>query len=381
MCLGDRCAALARLSAIDPDPAEVSMNALIFRLPAAMVLLLAMAWLPAGAQPKDAPLSIGDIAMYQGQDRMQRLVAGAGREGTLNLYTSVNKLQHDSPIIKAFQQKYGVKVTVWRANSEKLLQRIMTEAQTKRFDVDIVTNTGFGMEALRREKLLQEAASPLFSDLIPAALPAHKEWVGTYVLPYVQAYNTSLVQKKDLPHTYHDLLDPKWKDRIAIEAEDYEWFYSVVKDMGEEKGLQFFRDLVARNKLTVRTGHSLLANLVASGEVPLALTVYHYTPEQLKQKGAPIDWFVIEPAIVGMIGTGVARNAPHPHAAVLFYEYLLSEEAQKLWAEMSYSPVNRNVPSPLKGIEIKAIDPTVSLDESDKWMKLYQSIVLQKTSR
>jgi iron(III) transport system substrate-binding protein len=319
-----------------------------------------------------------DPAVYDGADRGEQLLAAARKEGSLTLYTSVNRLQHDSPIIKAFQQKYGIKVTVWRAGSEKLLQRVMTEAQARRYEVDVITFTGSGLESLRREKLLQEVKSPVFNDLIPAALTPHREWVGTYLQPFVQAYNTNLVKKSDLPRDYRDLLDPKWKNRLAIESEDYEWFYSVVKDMGEEKGLQFFRELVAKNGMSVRTGHSLLTNLVASGEVPLALTVYHYTPEQLKQKGAPIDWFVIEPAIVGVVGTGVARRAPRPNAAILFYDFLASEEAQKLLLEMSYTPVNKKVPSPLKGIELKLIDPVVSLDESDKWTRLYQEIVLQK---
>lgn len=357
------------------------MNKLLVKVIFAFALLLLNAHTLIHAQPKDGPASIREIALYQGEDRQQRLLAGARKEGALTLYTSVNKLQHDSPIVKAFQEKYGIKVTVWRAGSEKLLQRVVTEAQAKRFDVDLVTFTGSGLESLHREKLLQEIRSPNFSELIPAALPPHREWVGTYLQAFVQAYNTNLVQKKDLPRTYRDLLDPKWKNRLTIESEDYEWFYSVVKDMGEEKGLQFFRDLVAKNGLTVRTGHSLLTNLVASGEVPLALTVYHYTPEQLKQKGAPIDWFVIEPAIVGIVGTGVAKNAPHPHAAILFYDYLMSEEAQKLWVEMNYTPVNKKVPSPLKGIALNLIDPVVSLDESDKWNKLYEQIVLRKGSK
>ncbi len=357
------------------------MNKLVAKVAFAFALLLLNAHALIHAQPKDGPSSIREIALYQGEDRLRRLVAGAKKEGALTLYTAVNKLQHDSPIVKAFQEKYGIKVTVWRAGSETVLQRVVTEARAKRFDVDVVTSTGSGLESLHREKLLQEIRSPNFSELIPAALPSHREWVGTYLQAFVQAYNTNLVQKKDLPRAYRDLLDPKWNNRLTIESEDYEWFYSVVKDMGEEKGLQFFKDLVTKNGLSVRTGHSLLTNLVASGEVPLALTVYHYTPEQLKQKGAPIDWFVIEPAIVGVVATGVAKSAPHPNAAILFYDYLMSEETQKLWVEMNYTPVNKKVPSPLKGIALKLIDPVVSLDESDKWNKLYGEIVLRKGSK
>jgi len=322
--------------------------------------------------------SVAEVALYEGPDRAQRLIAAARKEGALTFYTSVNKLQQDSPVIEAFQKKYGIKVAVWRAASEKVLQRVLIETKAERFDVDVVTITASDLEAMHRETLLQEVKSPYFAELIPAALPPHKEWVGTYLLAFVQAYNTKAVKKKDLPKTYQDLLHPKWKGRLGIESKDYEWFYSVVKEMGEKEGLAFFKQLVARNGVSVRNGHSLLTNLVASGEVPLALTVYHYTPEQLKQKGAPIEWFAIEPVIAGLAATGVSKRAPHPHAAILFYDYLISEEAQKMLLQMNYAPVNKKVESPLKNIRIKLIDPATSLDESEKWTKLYDEIVLRQ---
>src|SRR3981081_4014761 len=96
--------------------------------------------------------------------------------------------------------------------------------------------------------------------------------------------------------------------------------------MGEAEGARFFRDLVAGNGLSVRSGHPLLTNLVASGEVPLALTVYQYSVEQAKKKGSPIDWFVIEPAVSITNAIGVARRAPHPHPALLFYASLIGAE-------------------------------------------------------
>src|SRR5713226_6095201 len=322
--------------------------------------------------------SVAEVALYDGPDREQRLIAAARKEGALTFYTSVNKLQQDSPVIEAFQKKYGIKVAVWRAASEKVLQRVLIETKAERFDIDVMTITASDLEAMHRETLLQEVKSPYFAELIPAALPPHKEWVGTYLLAFVQAYNTKAVKQKDLPKTFQDLLQPKWKGRLGIESKDYEWFYSVVKEMGEKEGLAFFKQLVAKNGISVRNGHSLLTNLVASGEVPLALTVYHYTPEQLKQKGAPIEWFAIEPAIASLAATGVSKKAPHPNAAILFYDYLISEEAQTMFVEMNYTPVNKKVPSPLKGIEIKLIDPVVSLDESEKWNKLYDNIVLRK---
>jgi iron(III) transport system substrate-binding protein len=193
----------------------------------------------------------------------------------------------------------------------------------------------------------------------------------------VQVYNTRLIKKSELPRTYKDLLDPKWKGKLGIEAKNEDWFASVVDIMGGgEKGLQFFRDLVARNGLSARTGHTLLNNMVIAGEVPLALTVYNYMPEQAKKYGAPIDWFALEPAVARSNAVGIARHAPHPNAALLFYEYMLGEGQQYL-VKMDYVPSNRKAPSPLKNLRIVQTDPIRTLDEAEKWSKLFESIVLQ----
>jgi iron(III) transport system substrate-binding protein len=117
---------------------------------------------------------------------------------------------------------------------------------------------------------------------------------------------------------------------------------------------------------------------VVSGEVPLALTVYNYMPEQAKKKGAPIDWFVIEPAVARANAIGIARHAQHPNAALLFYEYLLGPEGQQAMVSIDYVPTNTKVPSPLKGVKIIQTDPIRSLDESDKWKKLFEETVLRK---
>jgi iron(III) transport system substrate-binding protein len=115
--------------------------------------------------------------------------------------------------------------------------------------------------------------------------------------------------------------------------------------------------------------------------VPLALTVYNYMPEQAKKKGAPIDWFAIEPAVARSNAIGVARNAPHPNAALLFYEYLLGPEGQKAMVSIDYVPTHTKIASPLKGVKIVQTDPIRTLDESPKWSKLFEEIVLKKAGK
>ena len=317
-----------------------------------------------------------DAASYTGPDRQQRLVAGAKAEGALMIYTSV-PVDDMAVLTTAFEKKYGIRVTVWRAGSENVLQRAVTEARANRFTVDIIETNGPELESLHREKMLEEVKSPYLADLIAPALLPHREWVSTRLNVFTLAYNTNLVKKADLPKTYEDLLNPKWKGKLGVEAEDLDWFAAVVGEMGEAKGLKLFRDIVATNGLSVRKGHTLLTNLVISGEVPLALTVYNYKAEQMKNKGAPIQWFAIPPAIARPNGVGMLRRAPHPNAAVLFYDFMLSD-AQPLLLKRDYVPTSKKVDTILNKMPIKFADPRVVLDENEKWRKLYEEIITRQ---
>src|SRR5690606_14496458 len=312
------------------------------------------------------------IAGHTGPDREQFLAKGAKEEGQLMIYTSA-PVDDMAALAKAFEAKYGVKVRLWRAVSQKVLQRTVTEGQAGRFDVDILETNGPELEALHREGLLQEVKSPYLADLIPEAILPHKEWIGTRLNIFAAAYNTDMVKEAELPKTYEELLDPKWKGKLGIEADDADWFAGVVRLMGEEKGLALFRDIVAKNGISVRKGHTLLTNLVASGEVPLALTVYNYKAEQLKNKGAPLDWITFDPAIARPNGVAMTRNAPHPNAAALFFDFMLSD-AQKLLLERDFVPTSTKVETTLNKMPIKFVDPNVILDENEKWTGLYEQI-------
>jgi iron(III) transport system substrate-binding protein len=324
-----------------------------------------------------APLAQAEEASaYQGADRQQRLLDGARKEGELTLYSST-PADEVAILVAAFEKKYGIKVKLWRSGSDKVLQRVVTEARGRRFEVDVVEADGSNLEALQHEKLLQEVKSPYLADLLPQAIPAHREWVAARFNIFALAYNTRLVKKDELPKTYQDLLNPKWKGKLGIEAEDADWFAGVVEGMGEAKGLKLFRDIVATNGISVRKGHTLLANMVASGEVPLALTVHNFKVEQLKRNGAPLDWFVIAPAVAQLNGISVARRAPHPHAAALFYDFMLSD-AQSILLKHDYLPASRNVSTPLSKLPLKYMDHKTVLEQNDKWSKLYEEIITRQ---
>jgi iron(III) transport system substrate-binding protein len=281
-------------------------------------------------------------------------------------------------LTSAFEQKYGVKSKVWRSGSEKILQRGLLEAKASRYEVDVFETNGPELEVLSREKILQQSNAPGLVDLIPQAIPAHREWIATRLNIFTCAYNTKLVRKEDLPKTYTDLLDPKWKGKLAVEAEDSDWLAETVLKMGEEKGIALFKEIVKRNGVSVRKGHTLLANLVASGEVPLGLTLYNYKIEQMKNSGAPVDWFALDPTVARPNGNGVARNAPHPHAALLFQDFELTD-GQVILGKRDFIPTSTKVPSNLNKMPLTFANPKTTLDDGQKWNKIYDEIFSRKS--
>ncbi|HEY4317473.1 MAG TPA: extracellular solute-binding protein [Herbaspirillum sp.] len=339
----------------------------------AVICGLGLCMLATAMMPSAKAQSMQSMAAYQGKDREQKLTEAAQKEGSLLLYTAMPR-EYVKQLNDLFEKKYGVKVVVWQAVGEQILQRVINENRSAPA-VDVVHSTSTLLEALARENVLQTIHSPVQKTLIPAALPKSHMYASDLQYVIVQAYNTNKVKQEDLPKTYQDLLDPKWKGKLSIEASDNDWLASVINDMGPEKGTQFFKELVANNNLSVRVGHTLMTSLVAAGEVPLALTVYQYSAEQARKKGAPVGWFAIEPAVSIMSGVGVAKKAPHPNAALLYYDYMLGTDAQAILAKIGYPPTSTLIESPLKGVKIKYLDGAELLDNQAKSEAQFKTLI------
>jgi iron(III) transport system substrate-binding protein len=326
--------------------------------------------LPAAAQTVS-------LMQYEGADRTEKLIAAAAKEdNTLTLYTAFRP--EDLPaIIAPFEKKYGIKVKAWRSGSDNVTQRVLTEASGKRFEADAIMEPAQDMEAIRREHLLQPVISPYFKDLIKGAAPSHHEYTSVLLNVVVQAYNPTLFKKEDLPKSFEDLVDPKWKGKLGIESKAEEWYTTVVMSRGEEKGVKMFHDMIHNNGVSVRLGMSLLHNLVLAREVPLALTMYIDLAEKSKRAGKPIEWFSLDPAVAQGFNIGLPRQSPHPNAALLFYDYMLSPETQQLLASKFYYPASSKVPTPYPTLanKMKFVDPVYTVDNFTKWTKSYNEVV------
>ena len=304
------------------------------------------------------------------------LGAAIAQEKTVVLYTSLAPTE-SGPLAQAFEKKTGIKVEVWRALSEKVVQRALTEARAKRYAVDVVETNGPEMEMLTREQLFAEIKSPYLADIPAAAIPKHRQWIPDRLNFFVVGYNTTKVRREELPKDYRGFLDPKWKGRVGLEATDAEWMATLVKRWGERDGMAFFRQL-AEMRPDVRKGHVLLAELIAAGEIPVGLSVYNSNAESFKRRGAPIDWAPIPPVVARPQGIGIARNAPHGAAAQAFVDFVLSPEGQQLYESMGRVPVSTKVRTHMNQFEYTLVDPATVLDEQDKWTREWDKLFNQK---
>jgi len=342
--------------------------------PAILAAFLLAAAVHAAAQSPD----VVSTSRLQGEARARALEEGARREGEVMVYHST-QIEDLRPVFEAFTKKYGVKVREWRSSSENVVQRVVSETRAGKRDVDFIEHNSPEMQALASEKMLLAMDSPAFASMRPGTLPPGHEWATSTMDIFVQAFNTGKVRREELPKSYRDLLDPRWKGRLGIEAEDSAWFGTLMKELGPG-GPKLFSDIVAANGISARKGHTLLANLVASGEVPFALTVYNYKPQQLKEKGATIDWILLQPAIAQLHAVAVHAKASHPYAAMLLFDFFLGE-GQPVLAARHFVPSSSKVASPFDGVPIKPIDAVDALANQDAWTRQFDEAVVKRSGR
>lgn len=315
-------------------------------------------------------------AHLAGPDRTRRLIAAAKKEGVLNLYSSATA-DHMNAITAAFEKTYGIPVKTWRGGSEEILQRAVTEARGGRFDMDVAETAAMQIMEIAHERLLEAIDSPVAAELMPQARIPAQPWLPSRIIVFTGAYNTRLIARNELPKTYDELLNPKWKGKLGIEADDNNWLMALCSAMGEARGLKLFGDIVAQNGISVRKGHTLLANLVASGEVPMALSVYYHEVGPLKRRGAPIAELNIPPVFSFPAGIGLAKRAPHPNAGVLFIDFLLTA-GQPILAQHDEVPANVKVQRLPAGMKLSFMDSPRYIAENGKWAKLYKDLLARQ---
>jgi len=344
-------------------------------------MLLGLAVAPASFAVEPTP-GVLAVASYTGADRAERLIGAAKREGELMLYSSLTQ-DDQLKLVAAFRRRYGVTVKFWRGSQAHILQRVLSETRGGRFEFDVLETNAPQIEALAREKLLQKMNSPYIEqELLPETVPAHGEWAADRLNLLVYAYNSNAVKLADVPKSWQDLLDPKWRKRIGVESTNVEWFAALVKSFGEKAGLELFQRM-ADNGLAVRTGHTHSTGLVIAGEIAVMLGVYSHDVDRMKARSAPVDWFVLPPAVVLPSAVAVSRRAPHPSAAALFYDYMLTE-GQRFYTDVHRVPANKNYDTPVRRLvrerqAVEIVNAQEAIDDYQKWYDLYKRIIVDRS--
>jgi len=289
------------------------------------------------------------------------VVQGAKKEGRLVLYTGMDT-EEASLYTKEFSKKYPfIRTEVFRSSGEKVQAKFLVEHRANIHTADIFQASVIQVYQLKSLKLLARYVADEAGAYPDGFKDPHGQWTACYQIPYVIGYNTRLVMPKDVPASYEDLLHPRWRGLIALETEEYQWFYHWMQILGPDKGLDFMKKFATQN-LQMRAGHTLLAQLVAAGEVALATVVYSNRVERMKASGAPIDWVRFKgPTITAINAIAIPERAPHPNAARLFVDFVLSKEGQNLLRGLRRIPARPDVlpdpPTLTKGLNLYPARP------------------------
>jgi iron(III) transport system substrate-binding protein len=251
-------------------------------------------------------------------------------------------------IAAGFKKKYPfAEVEGYRSTGEKLLQRITTELKAGQNLADVYMISGQQIWLLRDMGHLAIYRSPEREKIQAALRDKDGYWTGVYWNLEVIGYNTRLVADREVPKKWEDLLIARWKGHLGLEEDDVYWYAKMLHQMGEEKGRNFMRQL-AKQQLQVRAGHTLVAQLLAAGEFQLTPTIRVQTAEELKSKGAPVEWSPVEPAIPNPpVSISVAKTSPRPNMAKLYTDYVLSQEGQRIMATFKRNPTRSDVEAPV----------------------------------
>ena len=255
-------------------------------------------------------------------------IRGAKKEGQVMFWSSM-RIDDSRALAAGFESRYPYfKVEIYRAGGEQLVNRALVESAAGKTTYDVIN--AFALKVVQDKGLLQPYPAPEAARYPAGYKDPQHNWVSLYSGYNVIGYNTKLVPRDETPKNWDDLLNPRWKGKLGMDNEEYFWYAGMVKHWGEEKGKRYMEAL-ARQDLQWRSGHGLLADLMSTGEFPLAVVVYPDAIENMKSKGQPVEWVkTTDPILVNLAPVGIAAKAPHPNSAKLFLNYTISKEGQEI---------------------------------------------------
>lgn len=331
----------------------------------------------AGSENSETVATYERINALSGQERQDELVACAEEEGALSVYTSNTDIDD---VVEGFEDEYDVSASVYRGNSESVLQRILQEQQAKFYGNDVIETNALELNVAQAEGFL----SPYEGELRDQVLPEGQAegWTATRFNLFVVGWNTELVKPGEEPQSLEELADPKWAGKLSMEVGDVDWFTTIYQHLAEKTGsedeaLEVLKGIAANSKTA--KGHTVQGELLSAGQFAVALSSYSHTIDKAADKGAPVAWRPaqgepVQPIVVRPNGIGLMKTATNPCAAMLFTEWELTG-GQQVFADAFRVGATEAEAEELEGLDVIPVPEQELLDNGKKWDDLYAEVL------
>ncbi len=333
--------------------------------------------------------SVEEVALLKGVDRQKIFEQGAKKEGKLVWYSTLIVDQLVRPMKAAFEKEYPfLQAEFFRGNSERVAQKVIEEYQARRYDVDVLDGT-VTVALIKRAGFAQRFFSPYVAQYPPQLKDRQGYWGVTNLYFMTLGYNTRMVKPNEVPKTWKDLLNPKWRGEIIWSTSRGSgapvFIGNILMAMGQKAGVAYLEKLAKQNIAKSTASARALLDLVIAGEYPLVINIFNHHAAISRKAGAPAEWQPLEPVAAPVNTVGLAKNAPHPYAAMLFLDFVLSKKGQKVFQEVNYLPAHPEIPA--KEAELKPgggrfkkanyMNPELQFEQGNEWVDLFQKLFVK----
>src|SRR5215203_242816 len=347
-----------------PRLRQPERNSPVHRLTSVFVLALVSLWASGEAWAAD-----------------DALIEAAKKERQVVWYTTLIVNQAIRPLKEVFEKKYpGIELQFTRADESPTAAKILVEANAGRVQADVFDGIS-NMVPLKRAGILAPYVPATASQYPPEMKDKDGYWIAILLYVFTPGINTTLVATEQAPKTYQDLLDPRWKGKMAWNpgsiAGAIGFVGNILMSMGEERGIGYLKAIATQRINNVEASSRAILDQVIAGEFPMGLMMFNHHAVISAQKGAPSDWLKMEPLPVAFDAVGILKDAPHPNAARLLVDFLTSEDGQKVLQRADYLPAMPSVPAMKRGLRPEDgrfsatfLRPDEIYDRIPQWIKI-----------
>jgi iron(III) transport system substrate-binding protein len=317
------------------------------------------------------------INALSGQERADEIKKCAEEEGALSIYTSNTDIDD---VVEGFEDEFDVDVSVYRGNSESVLQRLLQEQKARFFGNDVLETNALELNVANKEGMLAPYESELREQVRKEGQA--ENWTATRFNTFVVGWNTDLVKPGEEPKTLEELAEPKWKGKVSMEVGDVDWFTALVQHMveegkSEEEAVELFKKIAANSKTA--KGHTVQGELLSAGQFAVAVSSYSHTIDKAADKGAPVAWKPasgepVQPVVVRPNGIGLMKTATSPCAAIAFVDWELTG-GQEVFEKKFRIGATAEAGEAIADLDVVAVPEQELLDNGKKWDDLYAEVI------